>query len=421
MIARKLACLAAAMRRQWAPPWELRKRQLVILQRLIAHAHERVPLWREKMRAAGVRPGDLRTLADLAALPLMTKEELRDGFPEHTCARPLEPSDHVFETSGSSGVMLRVPYDDAGNDFLDAIYGRALFSAGYRPWDRIAYFWWTKPRPLTPYERVGLMKKTVLPSEADPEEQLRMLARLQPRVIYNFPTSMALMARLIEQRGSRPVQPGIIVCHGELMTAEQRATIERAFGCDVFDQYGAQEFNRMAWDCRRHEGMHLDADSVIVEVLGPDGSPAGTDQEGELVVTGLAGFLTPLIRYRIGDIGLLRSRPCACGRSLPLLELTGGRSDDFLKLPDGRRVSPRMIVPRIELHTGYLQYRVVQRTPAEVDVMLVPAAGASDSLLVAIEAELRSLVGRGVDVRARFVDAIPLSGRGKLRAVVSEV
>lgn len=421
MIARKLVYLVGATRRQWEPPWVLRRRQLVILQRLVAHAYERVPLWRDKLRAAAVGPRDIRSLADLAALPFLTKDELRDGFPERTCARPLGPGDHLFETSGSSGVMLRVAYDDAGNDFLDAIYGRALFSTGYRPTDRIAYFWWTKPRPLTAYERIGLMRKTVLPSEADPEEQLRMLARLQPRVIYNFPTSMALMARIIEERGTKPVNPQVIVCHGELMTREQQEAIARAFGCEVFDQYGAQEFNRMAWDCRRHDGMHLDADSIIVEILGPDGSPLGPDQEGELVVTGLASFLTPLIRYRIGDIGLLRSRPCPCGRSLPLLELTGGRSDDFLALPDGRRISPRMIVPRIESYSGYRQYRVVQRTPERVDVMLVPAPGASGALLAGIESELRALVGTNVEVHARFVDTIPPSGRGKLRAVVCEV
>ena len=117
----------------------------------------------------------------------------------------------------------------------------------------------------------------------------------------------------------------------------------------MWNQYGAQEFNRVGWDCSEHQTMHLDADSVVLEVLDPDGDrPLAPGEEGELVLTGLHNDLMPLVRYRIGDAGRLVEGPCGCGRALPLFEITEGRLDDILSLPDGRRIGPRVLAPRIE-------------------------------------------------------------------------
>jgi phenylacetate-CoA ligase len=344
-----------------------------------------------------------------------------DAYPEGVLARRPRASDVVFRTSGTSGLFMEIAYDAAANDYLDAVYGRALFSTGYRPWHKIAYFWWEEQgKPLRSYERLGLMKKSYLSMAPDPRVQLEELRALHPDYIYNFPSAMMMIARMVEQEGLGSLSPRGIVCHGEFMPAPIQKEISRIFRCPVYNQYGAQEFNRMAWDCGAHGPLHVDADSVILEVL--DGErPMPPGREGEVVVTGIANPLMPLIRYRIGDAGRLVAGRCPCGRGLPLMELTEGRMDDVLTLPGNRRVGPRTLAPRIEALHGFTQYRVVQKSTATVEVLVVWAPGKSEADEKMLGSTVRDVLGPDVAVTLRAVDSIPLNRRGKLRKVVSEV
>ncbi|HVU03161.1 MAG TPA: hypothetical protein VHE30_15480 [Polyangiaceae bacterium] len=416
---RKLEYLAACAAFQWLPEPVIQAEKLRRLRRMLALAEAKVPLYREKFRAAGVRAKDLRSLSDLSAFPVVTREEIVSANLADVLSRAPAPDDVQFRTSGTSGQFMRIAYGARAADFLDAVYARALFNAGYRPWDEIAYYWWeSKEKPLRPYEKLGLMKKTFLPVHADPEEQLRELDQLQPDVVYHFPSSMLLVARVLEKdRARHRLAPRLVICHGELMTREQRVYLEGVLGCPVYDQYGAQEFNRMGWDCEHHVGLHEDSDSVHIEILAGDRA-AAPGEEGELVVTGLANDLMPLIRYRIGDAGMFLSESCPCGRKLRLFRLTEGRLDDVLELPSGRRIGPRALAPRIEELRGFHQYRVLQKTRDSIEVRLVCERDADAGLDGRVAAAVRSVVGEGVDVTTVRVPEIPLSRRGKLRKIV---
>ncbi|MGZ3417648.1 MAG: phenylacetate--CoA ligase family protein [Polyangiales bacterium] len=415
-IPRKLAYLAEAAAVQWLPRAQLEALQLRRLRKILEVA-ARVPLYREHWKRAGVSPADVRTLADLKNLPIVTREEVVSAWPKGILSREPRPDDVVFRTSGTSGMFMQIAYAAEANDFLEAIYGRALFSAGYRPWDRIAYFWWdAADRPLRPYERVGLMRKHFLRVHADPRKQLEDLIALQPSVIYHFPSALLLIAKLVEG-APLPIRPRLIICHGELLTDDQQETLRRVFQCDVRNQYGAQEFNRMAWDCDRGTGLHVDADSVRIEILRSDDTLAAPGEEGELVVTGLVNTLMPLVRYRIGDVGYAIEQPCPCGRGLPLIKLTEGRRDDVLILPDGRRVGPRTLAPRIEDLQGFLQYRVIQHAPSKLEVLLV-RDGDHQGVESSVRDTIAAILGPELSIDVRNVDEISLSRRGKLRKIV---
>lgn len=413
LFARRLAHLAALEASQWLPPELLAQRQLHHLRRVV-RAASTTRLYGDRFREARVGAGDLHALEDLARFPTVERVDLMEGYPDDCVTRPLRADDVVFHTSGSSGRFLEVACSAETNAFLDAVYARALFNAGYRPWDRIAYFWWSDPIPPSLYERLGLMRKHLLRSDGDPEEQLAQLEALRPDVIYHFPSCMVAIAKRL--RPGSALRPRVIVCHGELMTPESRAVIEEAFGCHVHDQYGAQEVNRIAWDCRAHRGLHVDAESVHVEILVGD-RLAEPGEEGEVVLTSLRNTLMPLVRYRIGDLGRIEPRPCPCGRGLPLLTLSGGRMDDQLLLPSGRLIGPRRIVPLVERFEGFRQFRVVQTGAARVEVLLVKAPNAPPDLEHGLGDALRGLFEEELDVDVRAVDEIRLTGRGKLRCV----
>lgn len=414
---RKLAHLGACTVFQWLPRGVVEAEKLRRLRRIVAFAEKHVPLYRETFARAGVRAKDVRALTDIEHFPIVTREEVIAAYPDGILSRPPRPDDVVFRTSGTSGRFMQIAYSARAADFLDAVYARALFNAGYRPWDTIAYYWWeAEPKPTRPYERLGLMKKTFLKVHPDPAEQLRDLEALSPDVIYHFPSSMLLVARLIEARGRRTIAPRLVICHGELMTAEQREYLERILACPVYDQYGAQEFNRMGWDCGAHRGFHEDSDSVHVEILA-DGKGARAGEEGDLVLTGLANDLMPLVRYRIGDVGTPVAGACSCGRALPLYRVTEGRRDDVLELADGRRVGPRTLAPQIEELRGFHQYRVIQRAPDLFEVLVVADGDAADDLEQRLESVITGVLGK-VAIDVHRVPSIELSRRGKLRKIV---
>lgn len=415
---RKLGYLGGRMAFQWLPRSAVDAIKLRRLKRVVALAETRVPHYRESFRRAGVKASDLRTLDDIRHFPIITREEVIDGYPDGILSRPPVPEDVVFRTSGTSGQFMQIAYSARAADFLDAVYARALFNAGYKPWDRIGYYWWEpEPKPTKPYERLGLMKKTFLEVHADPERQLADLEELAPDVVYHFPSSMLLVARLIEARGTSGLRPRLVICHGELMTPEQRDYIERVIGCPVYDQYGSQEFNRMGWDCDDHVGFHEDSDSVHVEILAGD-RPAAPGEEGDLVVTGLANDLMPLVRYRIGDVGMPLAGSCSCGRALPMYRVTEGRRDDVIELRDGRRIGPRTLAPQIEEIRGFRQYRLIQRAPDRFEVLLVGESDAPPDLEARVSSVITGVLGSGISIDVHRVPNIELSRRGKLRKIV---
>ncbi len=416
---RKLAYLSAAEAFQWLPPAAVRKFQFNKLRRMLSFSEKHVPWYRESFRDAGVSARDFRRLEDLAHFPTTTREQVVAAYPDRIRYRDPRPPDVVFTTSGTSGQFMEIAYDAAANDYLDAVYARALFQTGYRPWHKLAYFWGESRRAPRLYERLGLMRKSYIELVPDPSIQLAELEALAPDWVYVFPSSMALLARLVEDGRQPGISPRGIICHGELLPPATRDQIANAFSCPVFDLYGAQEFNRMAWDCSQHGALHIDADSVYIEALR-DGQVAAPGQEGELVVTGLVNRLMPLIRYRIGDAGRLLSDTCACGRGLPMLELTEGRVDDILVLENGTRLGPRTLAPRIEAVRGFSQYRLLQKSASRVELQVVWQKSAGAAEAEKLRDVMQELMGPGTQIEVTSVTSIPLNRRGKLRKVVRQ-
>ena len=421
----KGAAIGAALAFQKLPRVAIRAAQRKKLAKILALA-ETLPHYRDTFAAAGVRAADFRELEDLARFPLLTKAAVRAGYPTRLLARPVTPADVYFKTSGTSGQFMEIVYGAEANTVLDAVYLRALLATGWRPWQRMAYFWWDpKPESRNLVQRVIAGRKYMRPVDPNPDVQLSALREIKPHVIYHFPSSLAMLARIIEPLGG-PIalgfRPEIIISHGELLLPETRAVIERGFGCKVWNQYGAQEMNRIGWDCDAHAGLHLAADTVHLEVLGEGGQPVADGEEGELVLTNLVNDLMPFVRYRIGDAGRVIPGPCACGSALPRFELTEGRFDDVLRIPDGRRIGPRSLAPVIEDLPGISQYRVIQSALDRVKVLIVPESGtAGDATAASVGAAVRGILGAEVQVETSVVAEIPLSRRGKLRKIVCEI
>ncbi|MBA3470375.1 MAG: phenylacetate--CoA ligase family protein, partial [Herpetosiphonaceae bacterium] len=323
-------------------------------------------------------------------------------------------------TSGSSGKVLHIYHSQAAFDTYFSFVFRHLSSLGYRPWQRVAY---TAFDPLVslPWERLGLgVRQQVDLRSRDARTFLNELIAINPQLITAFPSILLMIIRVATSAELRRIRPQAIHLHSELLTDGIRDTIRMAFDCDCFDDYSTIEFHHVATECRHHR-YHTAADNVILEVVR-DGQPVAPGEEGEIVITGLTNQAMPLIRYAIGDVGVAGvSERCGCGSSFPTMELVQGRVDDFIVLPSGRRLSPRIVNPAIELIPGILEHVLIQEARDHVVVQLHVAEGYRDSLPQQVAFALRSLFGEPMRIEVMLDQDLERGRTGKLRSIISKV
>lgn len=321
-------------------------------------------------------------------------------------------------------------YDE---DRRDSRTAAAMRHDRWTGWDigrKMAVLWGSPrdvARPPAVKDRVRdwiLQRAIMLDASAIDEPRMhafhRRLARERPPFLLAYANTLALFARFVREAGLEPAHPRAIICSGEVLTDESRALIESTFGARVFNRYGSREFSVIGSECDRHEGLHVNAENLFVEVLC-DGEPA-VDREGDIVVTDLRNFAMPMIRYRTGDVGVLTSRVCSCGRGLPLLQLTGGRVTDFLTAVGGRKVSGIALATYgITNIRGIRQIQFVQERADCVKARIVCGPDWSEESLHALARRLRGFLGESMAIQAEFTNAIPLEASGKYRFTISTV
>jgi phenylacetate-CoA ligase len=411
---RRLLIAAARIRQvqreQWLSPDELRDRQWRRCRAQLAHAFEHSPFYRRKLSSAGARPEDVRSWDDFARLPITRREELRDAEGILTVAGAGEGL-HRTLTSGSTG-RPTVAYFDADAWILAKylLKLRARFACGMRPWDRVAFFQETEARPGFPRK---LLRERTFSVHRPVEEIVPEVARFRPTVFYGFPSHLKLLALAAEGR----LAPRLVFTSGELLDPATRRLLEQEYRAPVFDVYGCSETKEIAWQCPQRDGYHVNADWLVLESAGDGGD--GEAPPDTLLVTSLYNSAMPLLRYAMGDAGVLRPDRCPCGRGLPSMEPSRGRTVDFFRLAGGARVAPYTLTCAIESVQGMRQYQIVQEAPDRVAVKVVPGPEFDDAARSDIADRLRPVLP-GVHVEVRVAEAIPAEASGKYRIVRSE-
>jgi phenylacetate-CoA ligase len=386
------------------------------LGRLLAAA-SRTDFCRHRLEAAGVDPLSPMLRSDpeavLALLAPVGKTELRAAGSAALQGGRVRPEWKSSSSSGSTGEPFRVYYEPrAWATLKHLVKLRARLACGLRFTDRVALFDATPPGGgLDPTGRVARI--SVLQPAGVMADQLSAFA---PDAVYGLPSSLLEAATVLRRRGAR-VTIGRIFTSGELLQPAVRDALTEAFGARVFDIYGSSETKEIAWECPAG-GMHVNADVVHIEVLDDRGCPLPDGVEGNLVATGLVHHAMPLVRYRIGDRGSLRTESCACGRAFPLLGVVTGRSADMLVLSDGRRVTPYALTCALEQEQSLLRYQVSQLDPARIRVRAIVAPVVSlDAVAGRIRELIRAEVAPYLETDVEFVDHLPTGPRAKFRVV----
>ncbi len=417
---------------QWWSWSEIQALQMRKLSALIEHAYANVPFYRRRFDEAGVRPRDIQAPADLAHLPLLTKREIQDHLDKLLAGGVNRHRLRENHTGGSTGHPLAFYQDARFQAWADADQLRNYRMAGYQLGMRWAFLWGSDYDAMEHKGWRGQLKDRVVYNTlwvntfdltVDTLAQAAtQLVVFQPEMLVAYVSSATLLARLVRDTGIEGIQPRAIQTSAEVLTPDDRRLLEETFGCSVFDRYGCREVYNIAHECADHQGLHVLAENNLVEFLDADGRPAAPGTIGRIVVTNLNNYAMPFIRYEVGDLGIPSPRACVCGRGLPLLDSVVGRTTDMITSPSGKLLHGEFFTHLFYKLNGIYQFRVVQETPADLCVQVVPAPGFDQQTSFAfLEDAIHRHGDPAFQVRLELHDHLPQALSGKCRFTVSHV
>ena len=409
---------------------ELQALQLARLKQTLQLAYDKVPHYKRAFEAAGVHPGDLKTLADIAKFPFTTKHDLRANYPFGMFAVPREQVARIHASSGTTGKPTVVGYTLKDIDTWANLVARSIRAAGGRPGDMIhvAYGYGLFTGGLGAHygaERAGC---TVIPmSGGQTEKQVQLIQDLKPNIIMVTPSYMQVVIEEFVRQGIDPRESSlkIGIFGAEPWTEALRTEIETNAGIDAVDIYGLSEVMGpgVASECiESKDGPVIWEDHFYPEIIDPDtGEVLPDGSEGELVFTSLTKEALPIIRYRTRD--LTRLLP-PTSRSMRRMGKIVGRSDDMLIIR-GVNVFPTQI-EEIVLKHGQLsgQYQLIVTRDDSLDAVEVRCELLPSATISAIEARdwvrarIKAFVGISTQVTVGMPDSIERTLVGKARRVI---
>ncbi|HEU4674946.1 MAG TPA: phenylacetate--CoA ligase PaaK [Motilibacteraceae bacterium] len=360
-----------------APVEQLRALQLERVKAVLARAYERVPHYRRAFDEAGVRPGDLRELADLARFPVTTKADLRAAYPFGMLAVPREQLVRVHASSGTTGQATVTGYTAADVSTWADLVARSLRAAGVRPEMvvHVAYGYGLFTGGLGLHYGAERLGCTVVPvSGGMTERQVQLIRDLRPEAIAVTPSYLLALLDEMERQGMDPAASSlkVAVLGAEPWTEDMRREVEQRAGLDAVDIYGLSEVMGpgVAMECvETKDGLHVWEDHFYPEIIDPiSGEVLPDGERGELVLTTLTREAMPVIRYRTRD--LTRLLP-GTARTMRRMEKVTGRTDDMM-IVRGVNVFPTQVeelllrIPELAPH-----FQCVLTRPGRLDEMTV--------------------------------------------------
>jgi phenylacetate-CoA ligase len=394
---------------------------------VLHRAATKVPYYRTHW-AERRRRGDRASCAVLGNWPILEKEALR-AAPRAFVADDCDPRRMIADhTSGSTGQPLELWMTRhtvrAWYALVEARCRRWYGVTLHDPWGMLGGqlivpvqrrrppFWVWNAGMHQLYLSAYHLAQDLIPAYLD------ALRRHRATYLLGYPSALHALAAEVLRRGEQELGLRVVVTNAEPLFDHQRRTIAAAFGCAVRETYGMAELVADATECEAGR-LHSWPEAGVVEVMDR-GTPAGAGEAGELVCTGLVNADMPLVRYRVGDRGALEAddRPCACGRTLPLVQRIEGRVDDVLYMRDGRAVG--RLDPVFKASYPLREAQIVQESFERVRVRCVPAAGFGPTHADAIADGIRARLGP-IEVVIETVAEIPRGPGGKFHAVICDL
>jgi len=366
----------------------IRDHQAERLRETVERAYENVPFYRDKLDAAGVSPADIQRVDDVRQLPMTTKEDFREEYPDGLFAVDNDEVTRIHASSGTTGKPKIVGYTDDDIDVWSEVVARSLAAAGAEAGDTVqnAYGYGLFTGGLGLHYGVEELGATVIPvGGGQTQRQIELMVDLESDVFTCTPSYALYLAETAEEMGHDPRELPIstVIFGAEPCTDPMRAEIEERLGVNGIDIYGLSEIIGPGVSNECHEaqdGLHIWEDHFLPEVVDPrTGEPVEEGEEGELVLTTLTKEALPVLRYRTGDLTTLDYDECECGRTMVRMDNVTGRADDLL-IVRGVNLYPSEIEHAVLDVDGVApHYRIDLDREENLDVMELTVERAEDS------------------------------------------
>lgn len=428
-------------RTQWLSPAEIEALQLTKVRALLEHCLQNVPYYSRKLQEFGVNCEEIRTLADVRKLPVMTRLDCQQNAAELTAMR-LPPGVEVAgsgSTSGSSGIPLQVLQTNLGSQWWWACHLRDLQWSQIDPQGDLAVIRCASGSPSPAQMRnflLGIAVPQWFPEFPDllqtgrsygmdirqtPERQLAWLQRISPQYLVSYPSNLDLLADLVRKEGMHFPRLRVIQTVSETLRPDERQRIEAAFGVPVKSLYSCTEAGYVASPCPAGNGFHVHAEHVLLEVLNAAGQPCAPGETGSVVLTTLNNHASPFVRYEIQDEVTVAAQPCPCGRGLPLLQSIQGKNRPGFHLTDGRIKPTCELAAELQIIGDHRQHQIIQRSLTQVTVRISPTSAWTPGHTQRVIDVVQQYLENRITVEVVLVDRISPAANGKIQNVICDV
>ena len=375
----------------------------------------------------GIKPQDMSTYSDLQRIPVLTKRTILDNE-----ERLLNPSFNkrlrIRKTGGSTGMTLHFKKEQDATALNDAIMYRCYSWYGIDIGDKQARFWgvpvtaklrWKEQIKDFILNRIRISAFDI--SESSCLKQFERIRKFKPAYFYGYTTAIYGFCLFMQKLGIdlNSLNLKAVICTAEKMYPHHLDLFKKAFKCPVVDEYGSSENGILAFQCKEGN-MHLMADHMCVEFLDENDRQVKPGELGRIVVTDLASYAMPLLRYDIGDMGRPSDKRCTCGVTLPLMEIVEGRKEDFIKTKEGKLVHAAYLCYTLKDDTVH-EFKMYQKDFNTLFVQIVKSPAFNSNTEKVLGKKLRTALGNDMKITFEYVDRIPRESSGKLRYFVSEM
>jgi phenylacetate-CoA ligase len=420
------------------PREELQKLQLQRLREVVKYAYERVPFYRKRFEASGIKPEDIRSLEDLKYIPFTSKADLREVYPFGLFAVPLSEIVEIHSSSGTTGKPVVAGYTRRDLEVWGEVMARSLTMIGVTSQDviQIAYGYGLFTGGLGFHYGALKIGATIVPASAgNTRRQITLMQDFGTTVLACTPSYALYLAEYA--RDEMGIDPSTLKLRvgsfgAEMWTEEMRREIEKRFGIKAYNVYGLTEIigPGVAHECEEQKGLHIWEDHFLPEIIDPEtGEWVEEGKEGELVLTTLTKEGVPMIRFRTRDITSFVPGECPCGRTGRRIERIKGRTDDMIKVR-GVMLFPYQIEQCIlEVQGVEPHYQIILTRPHHLDEIEVQVEMAKETFSDEVRAieELRRRLEKkieetvGIRVKVTLVEpkSLPRS-EGKAKRVIDK-
>ncbi len=400
----------------------IRELQLKLLREQMRYCADQVPYYSEQFRSLSFDAGGIQDLIQLQRLPLLDKATVREQQEQFRGARYLGGGVQNSFSSGSTGEPFASYFDKMAwlrKKYIIKLRARFACGMGWR--QKVAILECEDTAKVAERNRKSWLTDAVLPVRVfslfqNTESLLKQLRDYQPENIYAYPSHLFELASAAD--GGKPLLPSVkrLFTSSEFLEAGTRAYVEEKFAAPIYDHYGSTEFKEIAWQCPAKNWYHTNYDELICEVVDEQGAPL-VNEPGHIVMTDLRNKAMPLIRFKLGDIGVLTNSPCSCGFRGDSIKPLGGRASDYIQTPSGEMLSPFRFTTEIEYLDGLIHYQLLQHAPDQLSVHTV---WRNEPQLAEVEAIIGRALGehaRAMTLRAEAVESIANEANGKFKVV----